>query len=211
MRAHQPDGIEILRSRLRTVEDRKTKAALSFLLLDLGDTTVAPALRQLVQEADTGRAIFIPLQYEELLAAPVDGSLLTSIQLELIAYALGRQLTSESGVVLAPFLAHDERPEQHYLLSEGLTPEVLRSVAREGVLTIVTEAELQAVADRDTISMAFYLHPPRRYGRRIEASIALTARTRPGTVCLCGGIALFTYTIGADGVAHPSYVSNWIQ
>jgi len=210
-RAHEPDAIAVLQGRLQEMTDPKQRAKVAFLLLDLGDTTVVPVLRGMIRDPSTGAEIYVPSEYEDLLADSVTGALLADIQRQLIRYARGEVLTGEDGKALEPFIAHNERPDQHYLLRDHLVPELIREVEADGTLTLITESELQAIADREGIAMALYLHPPQRFGSRIEASLGLGARTRPGTICMCGGVSLFGFRVDSERAAHPTGVFQLIQ
>jgi hypothetical protein len=198
-RAHQPSAVSLLVRRLASTQEPKSVTALAFLLLDLGDTTGVPQLRQLIRTLTAEQQPYIPSEYRELLAEPVTGAMLVSVQSQLVAYALGKTLIAPDGKALTPFGPHDERPDQHFILREDLDSVVVQNVIREGRLTPITEKELQVTAERDTIAMALYLRPPQRFGPVIEATIALSPRTRGGVMCLCGGVAIFRFVVTPAG------------
>lgn len=180
------DAKERFLARYQGEADSVGRIVFAGFLLMFGDTTALPWLRTVAaggKSSLANRAETLMLWHFDLTAQTIaDDDLLTDVQELMLRYAdLGVTLQDSAGRGTA-FSPHDERPGQHLLLAEGLTPRV--RAHWKSAVEIVTREEVEARARRDGLVMAISVSPLRRLGQRYYINVDLSPF---GQMCLCGG------------------------
>jgi hypothetical protein len=177
------------RGRFDAEPDPEGRLVWAGYLLELGDSTSLPWLRQ-AADADSGHfrelAIGLMEAHGRMTMDTVrDDSTLSELEHLLLTYAAdGGGLVDTAGQAIAPFGPHDERPDRHFILDERLTPTVRDHWGQR--FRLITADSLKALANREGLQMALVIHPVTRLGRRFFTQISLNPWAGQ-SMCLCGG------------------------
>ncbi len=188
--ARQLEPVAWARRRFTEEPSAEGRLVWAAYLLALDDTAALPWLRRAADEDSTGvgeRSYQLMESYPRLTMDTVkDEAVRTELANLLLAYMAGdTALADTSGEPVRAFAPHNERPDQHYLLDDGLTASVRAHWGTR--FTLVTGDSLKSLADRKGLQMALVLRPITHLGRRYFAHIALEPWTGRSGMCLCGG------------------------
>src|SRR5262249_45340204 len=154
-----PEGAEVFRRRYAHEPDPSGQLVFGEYLLQLDDTTAVPWIRTLLGSPDTmlaRRAWRLaetrwPNRFVDTLRS---GPEMTQIQDLLLRFATGEQMWRTDGTVVEPFAPHDERPDQHLLIDDGLVEGIRHDPHWHDRFEIVSRDSVLRRSDKEGLVMA---------------------------------------------------------
>jgi hypothetical protein len=191
--AHGVDGHAEFRRRF--MDDRVERARLVWAqyVLMWGDTLPIPWLRKVGARDDgdvSNRAWNLLLEHVNVADTVRDAAVLTDIQSALLKDLTGQEpLADTSGQPPRHMAAHNERPDQSFLLVDNLTDST--KVAWGKTFTLMSRDSVRSIAKHHGLQMAWEISAVSRYKDVYSVSVDLLPYGGP---CLCGGGSSYLLT-----------------